>query len=177
MKILLGITGGIAAYKACEIISLCLKSNWTVKVISTHNASKFVTPLTYESLSGNPVYQDTFDDAMAHIDLGKWADVMCIAPLGANMMAKLANGICDDMLSTTALALPQGTPFILCPAMNTNMWNHPATQRNLTVLEGQNNTQFILPVEKRLACGDYGVGGLAEPIEIVNTIRSLKRTS
>lgn len=177
MKILLGITGGIAAYKACEIISLCLKSNWIVKVIATQNSSKFVTPLTFESLCGNPVFQDTFDDAMAHIELGKWADVMCVAPLGANMMAKLGNGICDDMLSTTALALPMETPLMLCPAMNTNMWNHPATQRNFKVLEGQINTRFILPIEKRLACGDYGVGGLAEPTDIVNSIRLLEGTS
>lgn len=173
MNILLGVTGGIAAYKACELVSLGIKSGHSFEVIMTSSATEFVGPLSFEGLTSKKVHTQTFETAMSHIELGKWADLCCIAPLSANTMAKLANGLCDDLLSTTVLALPNGCPLILAPAMNTNMWSHPATQGNLNRLEAMSHVHFVHPVSKRLACGDFGIGGLANPADILMTIQKL----
>ena len=170
MNLLLGVTGGIAAYKACELVSLALKSGCQIEVMMTNGACQFIGPLSFEGLTGKAPHVDTFSSAMAHIELGKWADVCCIAPLSAHTLAKLANGLCDDMLSTTILALPSNVPLILAPAMNTNMWNHPMTQHNLKKCQELSAAKIIDPVEKRLACGDYGVGGLAAPQDIMTII-------
>ena len=156
MKLLIGITGGIAAYKACELASSAIKAGHEVRVMMTANATRFVGPLTFEGLTGEPVLTDTFADSMAHIDWAKWADVICIAPLTANTMAKLACGLADDALTTVLMATPAGTPVVLGPAMNTEMWNHPATQRNRRWLEDMNRYRWVEPVNKRLACGDTG---------------------
>ena len=172
MNLLLGVTGGIAAYKACELVSLAIKAGFHIEVMMTKSATAFVGPLTFEGLTGKPPHISTFSAAMAHIELGKWADVCCIAPLSANTLAKLANGICDDMLSTTVLALPLTCPLILAPAMNSNMWYHPMTQKNLEKLHTLPHVQFVQPVEKRLACGDFGVGGLASPSSILSTVEA-----
>ena len=163
MNILLGVSGGIAAYKACILCSTAKKQGHDVRVIMTNNATNFVGQSTFEGLSENPVLIQTFEDTMAHIELAKWCDLSCVVPMTANLLAKLATGICDDLLTTTLLAIPASTPVVLCPAMNTHMWNHPITQRNLTWLKDLKRYLFISPIEKRLACGDYGIGALAEP--------------
>lgn len=167
MNIVLGVTGGIAAYKSCELCSLSIKGGHQVQVIQTPNASNFVGAITFEGLTGRPVLQDTFESAMDHIAWAKWADIVVIAPLSANSLAKIANGICDDLLSTTICATPQKTPILLCPAMNTHMWAHPMTQRNVTIITDSARFKWEMPVEKRLACGDFGIGGLADPAVIL----------
>lgn len=172
MNLLLGVCGGIAAYKACELVSLAQKAGWSVRVVMTKNATRFVGATTFEGLTGHAVMVDTFarDGAMDHIDWPKWADVACLAPATANGLAKLAQGIADDALSTTFLALRRGTPCVLAPAMNTEMWENPAVIRNMEWLGDQERYLVVPPVEKRLACGDVGVGGLADPSEIFDAI-------
>ena len=172
MKILLGVTGGIAAYKACELTSLALKAGHEVRVIMTASAGRFVGPTTFEALSGHPVMTDTFADALAHIEWAKWPDVVCVAPLSANTLGKLACGLADDALSTVLMAIPRGTPVVLGPAMNTEMWFHPVVQRNLGWLGDMPRYHLVEPVSKRLACGDEGVGGLADPADLLDAIES-----
>ena len=167
MNILLGVTGGIAAYKSCEFCSLAVKSGHQIQVLQTTNAAKFVGGITFEGLTGRAVIQDTFESAMDHIEWAKWADIVVVAPLSANSLAKIAHGICDDLLSTTICATPQSTPILLCPAMNTHMWLHPMTQRNVRILTESARFNWEMPIEKRLACGDVGVGGLADPAVIL----------
>jgi len=167
MKLLLGVSGGIAAYKACELVSAASKAGHEVRVMMTANGTRFVGATTFEGLTGHTVLTDTFSDAMAHIDWAKWADVVCLAPLTANTMAKLACGLADDALSTVVMAVPRGTPIVLGPAMNTEMWEHPATQRNRRWIEEMDRYTFVDPVNKRLACGDVGLGGLADPEDIL----------
>ncbi len=180
MNILLGVTGGIAAYKAAEIVSRCIKRGHTVRVVMTPAATHFVAPLTFEALSGQPVMTQIFATGHAlggvssveHIEWAKWADAAVIAPLTAATMSKLATGLADNALTTVWLALPAATPSILCPAMNTEMWNHPATQRNLQWLADCGRHAMVEPTSKRLACGDVGVGGLAEVSDIVEAIQA-----
>ena len=174
MNLLLGVSGGIAVYKACELTSLAMKAGWDVRVVMSQNATRFVGPLTFAGLSGNEVLVDTFTDPMAHIDWPKWADVACLAPATANVLGKLAHGLADDMLSTTFLALRRGTPCVLGPAMNTEMWENPAVKRNVAWLAEQERYHLVDPVEKRLACGDFGVGGLASPEELLAAITSAR---
>lgn len=178
MRLLLGVTGGIAAYKACEITSRVLKLGGEVRVVMTPSATQFVGPLTFEALTGHPVMVDTLEtgnspdgpSAIRHISWAKWATHAAIAPLTASTMGKLACGIADDALVTVWLALPAGIPNLLCPAMNTEMWNHPIVQRNRRWLEECGRYRFVDPVEKRLACGDIGVGGLANVDDIVSAL-------
>ncbi len=172
MKILLGVTGGIAAYKACELTSLAVKAGHEVQVIMTGGATRFVGPVSFEALSKRPVMTDTFADALAHIDLAKWADVACVAPLSANVLGKLACGIADDALTTVLMAIPRGTPVVLGPAMNTEMWFHPVVQRNLGWIDDMPRYRRVDPVSKRLACGDEGVGGLADPADLLAAIEA-----
>jgi len=174
MKLLLGVSGGIAAYKACELSSLAIKAGWEVRVVMSASATRFIGPLTFEGLTANKVLVDTFDDAMAHIDHPKWADVACIAPATANILGKLAHGLADDVLSTTFLALRRGTPCVLGPAMNTEMWENPAVKRNVAWLAEQERYRVVEPVEKRLACGDFGVGGLASPEDLLAAITAAR---
>jgi phosphopantothenoylcysteine decarboxylase/phosphopantothenate--cysteine ligase len=179
-RLLLGITGGIAAYKAATVVSLAQKGGFEVRVIMTPAATKFVGPLTFEALSGHPVMTDTFEtgsdgnstSAVRHISWAKWADVACIVPLTAASMARLAHGLADNALATVWLALPAKTPNILCPAMNTEMWNHPLTQRNVAILRETGRFRWMNPIHKRLACGDVGIGALAEPDDIFMAIQS-----
>ncbi len=168
-KLLLGVSGGIAAYKACELTSLAIKAGWDVEVIMTDNATRFVGPLTFAGLTGRPVHTDTFapEAAMAHIHLAKWADIVAVAPLSANTLGKIACGLADDLLTTTLLALPRGTRCLLAPAMNTEMWFKPVVQRNIRWITEMERFTWIAPTEKRLACGDHGVGGLADPADIL----------
>ena len=170
--IVLGVTGGIAAYKACDLVSRLKKQGAQVRVVLTANAAKFVPPLTFETLSGNPVVTDTFEPrkSLEHISLAKWADVYVIAPASANCLAKLANGIADDLLSTTALAMT--APLLIAPAMNANMWRHPATQANFKTLVDR-GAKSVGPMSGHLACGDDDVGRMAEPEQIVAALDAL----
>jgi phosphopantothenoylcysteine synthetase/decarboxylase len=175
MNVLLGISGGIAAYKAADLTSQLVKAGHSVRVVMSPNATQFIGPLTLEALSAHPVMTDALEtgpgidgvSAIAHIDWAKWADVAVVAPLTASSLGKLACGIADNALVTVLLAVPAGTPVVLCPAMNTQMWEHPITQRNLRWLEEAGRYSFVAPTVKRLACGDVGVGGLAEVADIL----------
>ena len=139
------------------------------RVIMTKNAAQFITPLTFEALTRHEVMTSTFSDALHHIDWAKWATHFCIAPVTANLLAKIACGFCDDALTTTLCATPSSTPKVLAPAMNTVMWENPATQRNLNLVR-QDGFQIAAPEDKRLACGDHGVGGLAEISHIASLL-------
>lgn len=171
-KIVLGVTGGIAAYKACALTSKLTQEGAEVKVIMTESATKFVTPLTFQALSRNPVYTDTFDEKdplkIAHIDLADWADYIVIAPATANIIGKLANGIADDMLTTTILATKAS--IFIAPAMNVNMYEHPAVMKHLNTLKNW-GYQFIEPNAGYLACGWTGKGRLEEPEIIINVLK------
>jgi len=170
-NIVLGVSGGIAAYKACELVSRLKKLNAGVHVIMTASAAKFVTPLTFQSLSLNQVTVDIFDAPkyweVEHISLAKLADVLVIAPATANIIGKLAGGIADDMLSTTAMATK--AQVIIAPAMNTNMYENPVVQRNIKLLK-ELGYCIVPPEEGRLACGDVGKGKLADPAVIEKAI-------
>ena len=136
----------------------------------TENAQRFVGPLSFAGLTGQPVATSCFEDAMLHINWAKWCDVACIAPLTANTLGKLACGLADDALSTVWMALPRGTQCVLAPAMNTEMWAHPVVERNLGWLEDMERYTVVNPIEKRLACGDVGLGAMAEPAAILEAI-------
>ena len=172
--VVLGVTGGIAAYKACEVVSRLRKLHAGVDVIMTENATKLVAPLTFETLSNRPVAVDTFSRIeswdVKHISLAQKADVFVVAPATANLMAKLACGIADDMLSTTLLATK--APILLAPAMNTGMWTAQATQANLQTLLSR-GVHTVGPASGMLACGDSGAGRMSEPEEIVEAICKL----
>lgn len=167
-EIVLGVTGGIAAYKSAEIVSRLRKQGASVHVIMTANATRFVAPLTFETLSNHPVVTDTFARPetweVEHVALARRAELFAVAPASANMLAKLAVGIADDMLSTTALACT--APLLVAPAMNVNMWQAAATQTNMATLRSR-GVHVVGPGSGFLACGDTGAGRMAEPAEIV----------
>ncbi|MEH7084561.1 bifunctional phosphopantothenoylcysteine decarboxylase/phosphopantothenate--cysteine ligase CoaBC [Neobacillus drentensis] len=171
-KILLCVTGGIAVYKAAALTSKLVQTGAQVKVILSESAQKFVTPLTFQALSRNEVYVDTFDEinprVIAHIDLADWADLILIAPATANTIGKIASGIADNMITTTLLAAT--SPVWIAPAMNVHMYDHPAVKKNLSLL-AEYGYQFIEPSEGYLACGYVGKGRLEEPEKIVDLIR------
>ncbi len=166
--VVMGVTGGIAAYKACEVVSGLTKLGAKVFVIMTHNACQFVAPLTFQTLSKNPVVTDTFATPdkweVEHISLAKRAELFLIAPATANIMAKIAHGLANDMLSTTVMAT--AAPILIAPAMNTGMWNNPATQANVRTLK-ERGIHFVGPDGGRLACGDSGMGRMSEPSDIM----------
>ena len=173
-NILLAVTGSISAYKAADLTSQLTKLGYQVKILMTPAATAFITPLTLQVLSKQAVLVEvmTEDDPkqIQHIDLGKEADLFLVAPASANTIAKLAIGLADNMVTSTALALPQGTKKILAPAMNTKMLEHPATQRNLKLLQDY-GYQIIQPRHATLACGDQGSGALASIETILTTIQ------
>ena len=170
-NVLLGVTGGIAAYKTADLASKLIKQHANVDVIMTRNATEFITPLTFESLTHTKCVTDTFDRnhpwEVEHIALADKADVLVIAPATANCIAKLAHGIADDMLTTTALACT--CPKIIAPAMNTKMLENPATQRNLKTLE-EDGYIIVTPGDGYLACGTVGKGRMEEPANILEEI-------
>ena len=170
-KILLCVTGGIAVFKAAALTSKLTQAGAQVKVMMSESAGKFVTPLTFQALSRHDVYLDTFDEkdsaVIAHIDLADWADVILIAPATANIIGKMANGIADDMISTTLLATV--APVWIAPAMNVHMYAHPAVQKNMETLKSFGYS-FIEPSEGYLACGYTGKGRLEEPETIVEQL-------
>lgn len=164
LRILLGISGGIAAYKCAELTRLLTKAGAEVRVVMTGGAEAFITPLTFQALSGNPVHTRLLDPeaeaGMGHIELAKWADKILIAPASADLMARLAAGMADDLLTTLCLATE--AEILLAPAMNQGMWRHPATQRNAVQLQ-EYGYQLLGPDQGEQACGDVGPGRMLEP--------------
>lgn len=171
-NILLCVSGGIAVYKAVALVSKLSQAGANVKVIMTASARQFVNPLSFQVMSKNDVFFDTFDEkdssVIAHIDLADWADLILVAPATANVIGKLANGIADDMVTTTLLATT--APIWLAPAMNVHMYDHPAVKRNLAQLKSD-GYQFIEPSEGFLACGYVGKGRLEEPEKITAIVQ------
>lgn len=171
-NILLGITGGIAAYKSASFARLLIKSGYDVRVIMTASAQAFITPLTLQALTGNPVHIDLLDESaelgMGHIELAKWADLLIIAPATANTIAKLAMGIADDLLTTVCLAT--AAPILVAPAMNQQMWQHPSVKLNLQTLTDY-DYEIIQPASGEQACGDIGEGRLPEPEELLEYVQ------
>ena len=170
-RILLIIGGGIAAYKALELIRLIRKAGGAVTPVLTKAGAEFVTPLSVSALAGEKVYTDLFDltdeAEMGHIQLSRVADLLVVAPATADLMAKMAQGRADDLASTLLLATD--TPVLVAPAMNVRMWGHPATRRNIAVLQGD-GVRLVGPDEGEMACGEYGPGRLAEPEAILRAI-------
>jgi phosphopantothenoylcysteine decarboxylase/phosphopantothenate--cysteine ligase len=173
-RVLLGVSGGIAAYKACEIIRLLRRNGHEVRVVPTPNALEFVSALSLQTLSGHPVRTDLFssteESEISHIDLADWAEVVVIAPATASLLARLANGLADDLLSTACLATR--APMLVAPAMNVNMYEHPATQANLEVL-AKRGVRIVGPDRGELACGWEGPGRLSAVDEIVAAVERL----
>ena len=171
-KVMVGVTGGIAAYKAADLVSSLVKQDIDVQVIMTEKAESFISPLTFEALSGNPVWQDEFSPggglSVPHVQLAEQADLFIIVPATANTLAKLAWGLADNLLSS--IALVYNKTLLIAPAMNTNMYNHPAVQENLATLR-RRGVRIIEPASGRLACGATGVGKLAPVEDIVAAIR------
>lgn len=169
--VVLGVTGGIAAYKAAEVVSRLGKMGAKVRVVMTQNATRFITPITLQTLSGQRVYVDTFDESweIGHIALAKEADLLLIAPATANILGKMAAGIADDLLSTTAMAVHGRAPILCAPAMNSGMWRSPANQQNIETLT-RRGVQWVGPARGHLACGDDGVGRMSDPEEIVKAV-------
>lgn len=169
--VLLGVSGSIAAYKACELVRACIQRGADVHVLMTANAAAFVTPLTFQTLSRNPVTQGLYDQIEewkpGHIALSDRADVLCIAPATANVIAKLACGLADDALTSVALAY--SGPLVIAPAMNSGMYAHPATQANLAILQ-KRGAALVEPEHGELACGTAGAGRLAPSAAILAAI-------
>lgn len=174
-NILIGVCGGIAAYKICELVRLLVKDKFVVKVMMTEAATKFVGPLTFQTLTSNPVYTDMFtlvkEGNVEHISLAQWADLCVIAPLSASTLSKISYGICDNLLTTVVCALKPETKVLCAPAMNENMWNNPIIQENTKKLKGLKKYIFIDPIKGELACGTYGDGRMAEPDSIYKKIK------
>ena len=169
MKIVVGITGGIAAYKAPELVRLLKKAGHEVRCAATEHALEFVTRVTLETVSGAPIYSDLFASGRTeHISLKDWGEMLVVAPATANIIGKVAGGIADDALSTLLLAF-SGKPVIMAPAMNCEMWAHPAVQRNVETLKGW-GICMVGPEEGELACGVNGMGRMAEPEQIADAI-------
>jgi len=178
-RVLLVVTGGIAAYKACDVVRELKHSGLDVQVVMTREAGQFVSAMTFEALSGRRVFTELLpgvtDGAIDHIRLGRAADVAGVVPATAHFLAKLHAGLCDDLASATLLALPKSVPLLLAPAMNVEMWSHPVTQRNVRELKEllAGRVSILEPVEKELACGEVGPGGLPEPAAIATALRAL----
>src|SRR5215475_4602306 len=170
-RIVLGITGGIAAYKAAELTRLLVKEGIAVDVVMTVGATRFITPMTLQALSGHPVLTDLWDsgvaNAMGHIDLSRGADAIVVAPASADFIAKLANGHADDLLSTLCLA--RNCPLLVAPTMNVHMWNNLATQRNIVQLKAD-GIEILGPGSGGQACGEVGDGRMIEPEEIMSAL-------
>jgi phosphopantothenoylcysteine decarboxylase len=175
-RIVLGISGSIAAYKAADIASKLMKAGHKVHVIMTSAACEFITPLTLQTLTQRPVLVTLEDEKQSwkpgHIELADNAELFLIAPASAAVLGNLANGLATDPLSSTYLALPRTTPVLIAPAMNGKMWQHPATQRNVTLLQND-GCNFIDPTDGDLACGYKGIGRLAPVEDILERIEKI----
>lgn len=177
MNVLVGVSGGIAAYKAADLVSKLVGRGHAVRVVMTGAATRFVGPLTFEALSAHPVMLDALATAASdpsspveHVAWAKWTEVALVAPMTANTLARLACGLADDALSTVMMALPATVPCLVAPAMNTAMWDHPVVQRNLSWLGDLGRYEIVPPVSKRLACGDVGMGALADVEDLVAAV-------
>ncbi len=172
-RVLLGVTGGIAAYKVAELARLLMRNNVDVRVAMTGAATKFVTPATFQALTGKPVATDLWDASfannMAHIELSRDVDAIVVAPATADFLAKIANGICDDLLTTTCVA--RSCPLLAAPAMNVEMWDNAATQRNVATLRAD-GVMLLGPAAGDQACGEVGMGRMLEPEEILQAVLS-----
>ncbi|MDR0776533.1 MAG: bifunctional phosphopantothenoylcysteine decarboxylase/phosphopantothenate--cysteine ligase CoaBC [Azonexus sp.] len=170
-RIALGVSGGIAAYKAAELVRLLVKQGAEVQVAMTEGASHFITATTFQALSGRPVFTDQWDqrmpNAMAHIDLSRQADLIVVAPASADFLARVAHGLADDLLATMVLA--RDCPLLVAPAMNRQMWENPATQRNVAQLRAD-GVGILGPASGEQACGEIGAGRMLEPEEIVDSV-------
>ena len=178
-RIILAVSGSISAYKSADLTSKLKKKGYDIHVIMTESAQSFITPLTLQALSKNPVHSDVMEEKLAerinHIDLAKKTDLFIVAPASANTIAKLAHGMADNMLTATALALPSTTPKLIAPAMNTKMYENPLTRKNLETKKNlkilqEVGYQEILPKSGLLACGDTGRGALADISVIIESI-------
>ncbi|MFH0946557.1 MAG: flavoprotein [Planctomycetota bacterium] len=182
IRVILGVTGGIAAFKACDLVSELREREIECRVAMTPAATRFIQPLTFCALTGHEVLVDDlsepFHPPMPHIEWGRWADGVVIAPATADFIGRLAGGLGSDSLSSLMLALDPEKPVILAPAMNTWMWSNEFVQRNLALLrsagEGR-RFRIVEPVEKRLACGDFGIGGLADVRDIADVVAAAVR--
>ncbi len=176
-NILLGISGGIAAYKCADLVRRLKERGFEVRVVMTPSAKEFITPMTLQAVSGNPVHQDLFDlqmeAAMGHIELARWADYLLVAPATANTIAKLTRGEGDNLLTTVALATQ--APLLIAPAMNQQMWASPATQSNIQALKDRGCILWG-PASGEQACGDIGAGRMLEPLDIAEKVLSLANT-
>lgn len=174
-NITLAVTGSISAYKAADLTSQLVKAGHQVRVILTDAAMEFITPLTFQALSKHRVYTNLMleedPQSISHIDLAKETDLFLVAPASANTLAKMAHGFADDMVAATALALPPHVKKVIAPAMNTQMYLHPATQQSIQQLKRYGYHE-ISPREALLACGDYGIGALADIQEILEKVSS-----
>lgn len=176
-QVLVAVTGGIACYKACTLVSRLAQSGASVRVMMTESAKQFVTPLTFQSLSNQPVHSSLWEaidrpDAQ-HIGLARWCDLCIIAPATANILAKAATGICDDLVSTVLCALPQATPVVFAPAMNADMWANPVTQRNVQTVIELLGWQAVGPDDGWQACRTLGAGRMSEPDAILAGARQV----
>ena len=173
--VILGITGSIAAYKSCELVRLCIKEGWDVHVVMTTAATEFVTPLTFQTLSRNPVGVEEFAQRTEwkpnHISFADLADVFVIAPCSANTLAKVSLGLADNLLTSLALANP--APMLIAPTMNERMWQHPATQGHVATLTKRKGVTVMMPGCGELACGVKGDGRMPEPEEIFGAIKKI----
>jgi|RhiMethySRZTD1v2_1073278.scaffolds.fasta_scaffold505628_3 phosphopantothenoylcysteine decarboxylase/phosphopantothenate--cysteine ligase len=180
-RVLLVVTGGIAAYKSCDVVRELVHAGAQVQVILTREATQFVTAMTFEALSGRRVFTELLpgvsDGQIDHIRLGRAADVVGVVPATANFLAKLWSGLADDLASATLLALEKQVPVLLAPAMNREMWTHAATRRNVAELVSMSRGQvrILEPVVKELACGETGPGGLPEPAAIAAKLLELAK--
>ena len=176
-RVLIGLTGGIACYKVPYLVRSLCKAEAETRVIMTESATKFITPLTLETISGNPVAVTMFPEgefvSTRHIDLAEWPELIVVAPATANFLGKVAAGICDDLLTTIICATER--PILVAPAMNPGMWKHPPTQRNLEYLK-QIGLKFIGPGTGEMACDHWGEGRMAEPDEIFNSVEAHFKT-
>ncbi|MBC7514342.1 MAG: bifunctional phosphopantothenoylcysteine decarboxylase/phosphopantothenate--cysteine ligase CoaBC [Herminiimonas sp.] len=172
-RIVLGMTGGVACYKAAELTRTLVKAGASVQVVMTAAAGHFITPVTMQALSGQTVHVDQWDDRIAnnmpHIDLSRGADAILIAPCSADFMFKLAHGACDDLLSTLCIARPFGMPLLIAPAMNVEMWQNPATQRNVRQLRAD-GVLILGPDAGVQACGETGMGRMLEPAQLADAV-------
>jgi len=185
MNILLGVTGGISVYKMPTVIGLMKRKGHQVRIVMTKHATEFVSPLTFQAISGGPVFVEMFVPPklfnIEHVDLAKEAELVLIAPATANIIGKIANGIADDLLTTIVSATPIDKPVVFAPAMNTEMWDNPIVQQNVAKLKDISTRKdpslpkyrFIEPIEKWLACGDLAKGALVEPVTIVTALEQL----
>lgn len=173
-EVLVGVTGGIAAYKTATLVSRLVQAGAAVTVVMTEAAGRFVGPLTFQTLSGRPVYSDLWAPPESvradHVGLAEVAELVVVAPATANLLGKFAHGIADDLLSTLLLAVD--TPVIVAPAMNERMWRHPAVQANCQMLRSR-GVRFVGPAQGHLACGAVGEGRMAEPEEILASVARL----